>query len=313
MVATVVLSGCGEKPVAVVNGNRITEAEFIRRLKKPAGEQVLRTMIDRQLIEQEFEKLGLQVPPEEVAERLAELQAQFPTPEAVQQFLESQGMTLEEVQEELLFNAKLEMLVPKDVQVTEEGLKDFYKEYEERYQKPLRVTIREIVVSTKEEAENVLKEVEKPDADFAALATQYSLSVATRQYGGKRPETPIQQLYPQELRAAAGEVKVGGISEPIEADQQWYIIKVEERKAAEKADFEKVRPQVVREYKRGMAVPLDELLRRLREAASVSIVAPDLQELNELYQVPAELPPFGPEEQKPPEQPSAPAESEGGE
>lgn len=301
MAAAVMVSGCGQTPVAVVNGNRISEDEFISRLKKAGGEEILRRMIDRQLIEQEFARLGLLVPTEEATERLAELQTRFPTPEAFQQWLDSQGTTLKELQEELVFNMKLEMLATKDVKVTDEAVEAFYKQYRDRYDKPLRVTIREIRVSSKEEAQKVAKEAKGAEADFAALATQYSLSAVTRQYGGKRPETPIEQLYPRELRAAAQNLKIGEVSEPILADQEWYIIKVEERKAPEKASLEKVKEQVTEDYKRSQAEPLDQLMKRLREKAVVSIVAPELEKLNELYQAPEELPTFGPEEESPTE------------
>ncbi len=301
MILAVVVGGCGQKPVGVVNGERISEAEFMARLKKAAGEQILRTMVDRELVEQEFAASGLQVAEGETSKRLAELQGRFPTPEAFAEFLDSRGTTVEELEEELEFNMKLEMLASKDVAVSEKGIREFYEQYSDRYDKPLRVVIREIVLSSKEEAEKVAKEAKGAEADFAALATQYSLSPGTRQYGGKRPETPIGQLYPEELRWAAQDVKVGEVSEPINADEQWYVIKVEERKAAEKGTFEKVKEQVTEDYKRAQAEPVDQLVNRLRQKAVVSIVAPEFQGLNELYQAPEDIPAFGPEEESPTE------------
>ena len=54
-----ILAGCGEKPVVVVNGDRITENEFVGKLKETTGEQILQQMIDRQIIDDAFEKAGL--------------------------------------------------------------------------------------------------------------------------------------------------------------------------------------------------------------------------------------------------------------
>jgi len=297
VILAVAVGGCGEKPIAVVNGERINESEFISKLKKTQGKRLLQAMIDRALVNQEFEKLGLSVPAQEIEERIAELEGRFPTPEAFQEFLSSQRMTLKELRDELLFGAKLELLATRDVKVTEEGLKDFFSQYHQRYDKPLRVTIREIVVSSKADAEKVLKELKKPDVDFGAMAKQYSVSPATRAQGGKRPETPVSMLYPRELQGPSQNLEVGEISAPIAADQQWYIIKVEERKAAEKATLEKVKEDVTRDYKRSQGEPVDQLVTRLREKAVVSVVDPDLQELNELYQAEAKLPTFGPEEE----------------
>lgn len=294
-----VIIGCGEKPVAVVNGQRITEAEFIARLKETAGPQVLNSMIARQLVEQAFADSDLEVSTEEVDRRLAESQRGFPTPEQFAQALESRGISMAELRQNIELGLKAEMLRSENVKVTEEALETFFKEYPELFDKPLRVVISEIVVSSKETAQEVAKELKRSDADFAALAIQYSLG-PTRERGGRRPETPMNYLIPQELREPAQTVKVGEVSGAIAADERWYIIKIEERKAPEPAVFEKIREQVVEHYKRSKWEPEEQLIRRLQETAVVSIVAPEFEHLNRLYQPAAELPEFGPQQPNPP-------------
>lgn len=55
-VLSTIVIGCSKQPVAVVDGEKITEKKFTERLKKTAGQQVLRTMIFKNLIEDAAEK-----------------------------------------------------------------------------------------------------------------------------------------------------------------------------------------------------------------------------------------------------------------
>ncbi len=287
-----VVVGCGERPVAVVNTHRVTETEFISRLKELSGKQVLADIIDRQIIEDAFVKAGLQISEEEVGVELQKMQDRFPTPEAFDQELARAGSTREDLQKNLEFSMKVEKLRTKDVEVTEEKLQQFYQEYRARYDKPLRVNIREIVTMSRKHAEDALAALREPGASFAAVIEQQSVA-PSRQYGGQRPLTPIDDLWPMELRNASKTAAVGDIVGPIETDQGWYIVEIEERKPAEKATFETAREQVVQEYKGARAPSPEALVMQLRQEALVKIVVPDFQELSQLYAGPQQLPEFG--------------------
>jgi len=294
-----VISGCDEKPVAVVNGGRITEKEFTGKLKDAAGQQVLQQMIDRQIIQDAFVKAGLKLSEEDIAGRIEEIQSRAPSPEVFQEYLTTRGITLEKLREDLELQMKVEMLATKDVQVTDEQLKKFYEQYKQRYDKPLRVKLREILTPGKQQAQQALEALNKEGASFAAVAQQFSVSPATRQYGGQRPATPIDQIFPMELRDVVSGAEEGEILGPLETQQGWYVLQVDERLPAEQATFESAKEQVTKEFKGSKAVPLDKLLKQLRQEAVVKIVAPEFSELASNYTGPQELPEFG-EQQSPP-------------
>jgi len=312
----IAIAGCGEKPVAMVNGDRITEKEFVDKLKETTGEQVLQQMIDRQIVEDAFQKAGLVLSEEDIAARIQEMQSRFPSPAAFEEYLAARGVTIEDLREDLELQLKVIMLATKDVVVTEEQLKQFYEENKDRYDKPLRVKISEIVTPGKPQAQQALEALNKEGASFAAVAQQFSVSPATRKYGGQRPVTPIDQLFPMELREAVSGAEEGEILGPIETQQGWYVLQIDKRLPAEKATLESARKQVTEEFKGSKAVPFDRLLKQLRQEAVVKIVAPEYSELASNYTGPQELPEFG--EERPPqvvtpkaEQPASPPAEQG--
>ncbi len=302
-------AGCQEKPVAIVNGGRITEKEFIVRMKETGGEGVLQEMIDRKIIEDAFVKAGLQLSAEEVTVELQKIQNRYPSPEVFNNELVARGLSLAELQDSIEYALKREKLATKDVQVTEEKLEAFYQQNKGRYDKPLRVKIKEIVAMGKQPAEEAVAALRKEGASFAAVANQYSVSVS-RESGGQLREMPISQVQPLELQEPAATAEVGSIVGPIETERGWYVIQIDDRKAAEKSTLESVREEVTREFKGSEALRFDKLLEQLRQQAVVKIVDPEYQEMNKVYIGPQDLPDFGDEARKPqaPAQPATPAE-----
>jgi len=296
---SMVISGCEEKSVAVINGGRIAEKEFVSKLKDVAGQQILQQMIDRQIIQDAFAKAGLQLSEEDMASRIQEMQSRAPSPEAFQEYLTSRGITLEALREDLELQMKVEMLATKDVQITDEQLKKFYEQHKQRYDKPLRVKLKEIVTPGKQQAQQAVEALGREGVSFADVAGQFSISPSTREYGGQRPVTPIGQIFPMELREAVSGAEEGKILGPIETEQGWYVLQVDERFPAEQATFESAKEQITEDFKGANAVPGNKLLEQLRQQAVVKIVAPEYSEMSKLYSGPQELPEFG-EEQSPP-------------
>ncbi len=312
----IVIAGCGEKPAAVVNGDRITEKEFVGKLKEATGKQILQQMIDRQIVEDAFQKAGLKLSEQDIAARIQEMQSRAPTPAAFEEYLAARGVTIEDLREDLELQMKVMMLATKDVVVTEEQLKQFYEEHKDRYDKPLRVKMSEIVTPGKPQAQQALEALNKEGASFAAVARQLSVSPATREYGGQLPLAAIGDIFPLELREAVSGAEEGEILGPIETQGGWYVLQIEQRLPAETATLESAKKQVTEEFKGSRAVPLDRLLRQLRQEAVVKIVVPEYSELASDYAGPQELPEFG-EERPPPvvtpktEQPAPPPAGQG--
>jgi len=293
LAALVLMGGCGQQPVAVVNGQKIAKAEFMNRLKKAAGPQVLTDLILRALVEDAFARSGLQLPEQEVQERLKEVQAEFPSPEAFNEWLTSRAITLDDLQKELAFQIKLERLRSKDVKYSEADLKKFFQENRKFFDKPERVVVSQIVVSSKQEADKIYQDLQKPGANFAAMARQYSIDAMFRQFGGRLPEMPTDRLMPPEVQAVVRGMQPGRISQPIKVGESYYIVKLEARKPAEKAVFEKVRNEVERQFRLRNAKPVEALLKELADQASVQVLDPELAEVQKQFLPKTKLPTFG--------------------
>ncbi len=293
-VAALFVAGCGQQPVAIVNGQKITRQEFIDRLKQVAGKQVLTDLIQRKLLEDAIAQAGITVSEKEVQEQLDEIRRRFPSPEAFQEALAARGYkSVDEYKKDIEFGLKLEKLLTKDVKYTEADLKKFFERNRELFDKPERVVFSQIVVSSKEEADKIYKELQKPGANFAALARLHSIDAMTREHGGRFPEMPIDNVMPPEVRAALRKMKVGEISKPIQVLGNWYIVKLEDRKPAEKAVFEKVKREVERAYKARLAKNPGDLLRELVNKAVVQVLDPDLADVQKQFMPKGKLPSFG--------------------
>ena len=164
--------GCTNSPVAIVNDVRITEAEFNKRMVSAVGAEILKDMIDRQLLQQAAEAAGVTVDETEFQQEVERAKQGFPSEEAFQQFLTSRGMVPEDWLGEVRMALVARELTLKDVTVTDEALKAFFAEHKDRYNLPVRVSISEIIVATKADADEVLAQLkENPDkvADLARV------------------------------------------------------------------------------------------------------------------------------------------------
>lgn len=329
LLATVVLLGivgCGKQPVAIVNGAKITRQEFMDRLEQAAGEQVMQDLIVRRLLEDGFAQSGLTLTPEEVNAEIEKLKKQAPSDAEWQSFLQQQGLDEAKLAQEVSFRMKLMKLSQKGLNPTEQDLKKEFERYREDFDRPATVLLSEIVVSSKAEADKVRAELKSPNANFQALARQYSISAMTRERGGRRGEEPVERVMPEALRPVVARLSPGEISSPVKVDDNWYIIRVEEKKAAQKADYAKVKDMVRQHYMDTHGKPPQDILAELRKTAKVSILDQRYQRLGEAFNPPQQLPTFGSGEKKvggetpgtgapaqqPPAQPAAPTEGHEG-
>jgi len=213
-VAVIVFAlGCSNSPVAIVNNVRISETEFNKRMIAAVGRDVLKDMIDRELLRQAAEEAQIEVDQTEFDTEVERAKGSFPTEEKFVQFLSSRSMTVEDWEEEVRMALVARELTVQDIAITEEALKAFFEQYKDRYTLPVRVTFSEIVVDTKENADEVLAELKKDPAKFADLARVYSLSPVTKSRGGKSPEDmPVDRIQIEDVRQAVVSLPIASMT-----------------------------------------------------------------------------------------------------
>jgi peptidyl-prolyl cis-trans isomerase C len=144
-------------------------------------------------------------------------------------------------------------VTPKSV-VTPEQVSDFYTKNPDQFKQPERVRASHILImvpkgaeaSVKEQARtkaaDILKDV-KAGKDFAALATQHSQDPGSAKNGGDLGFfAPGQMVGP--FNDVAFKLAPGTVSELVETDFGFHIIKVAEKQAGRTIPLDEVRPQL---------------------------------------------------------------------
>ena len=97
--------------VAMVNGIPVTRFELNQTLYKQGGQQVLDDIVTRRLIAHELAKKRVVVTDNEINRKIDEVKAQLGTEEQFNQALTMQGLTVDQVKEQIKLQLGLEKLV----------------------------------------------------------------------------------------------------------------------------------------------------------------------------------------------------------
>lgn len=140
---------------AFVNYRPITRYALDRALEKQAGKQVLESEITRVLIEQEAAKQKIVVPDSDIDEKIKQIEAQLEAQGAnLDNLLQSQGQTRDDVRKQIKVQLAVEKIIGKDLNVTDQELKDYYDKNKSYFAKgatfdSLKDQIKSEVINTK--------------------------------------------------------------------------------------------------------------------------------------------------------------------
>lgn len=260
--------------IAVVNGDAIEKAEFEQAIKAveqraggpiPADQRdavyrgVLDDMVAYRLLRQEAQERKVAVADAEVGERLKALQQQFGTEAAFEQALKAQQTTLEKVRDDartdLAVAKLLEDEVTRQVAVAPAEISAFYERNPERFKQPEAVRASHILVivpsgtdakgraALRARAEEAHKAA-RAGQDFAKLAARYSQD-ASAQQGGDLGFFPRGRMVPA-FEQAAFALQPGEVSDLVETEFGFHVIKVTERREARTVPFAEATGQIER-------------------------------------------------------------------
>jgi peptidyl-prolyl cis-trans isomerase C len=154
--------------------------------------------------------------------------------------------------------------------VTDADAKQIYDEKISKMKPEQEVHARHILVETKEEAEEVIKRL-KNGEDFAKVADEKSKD--TNAKGGDLGFfTRGQMLKPFEDAAFA--LEPGQISEPVQTQFGWHVIKVEEKRDQPLPSYAEVKEAIMGQLIQQKA---QQVVTNLRDSATIDIVDPELK------------------------------------
>ena len=248
-----------ERIVAVVNDDIITLSElksislpYLGRMKskfsvtytdeeiRGTERQILNQMIDEKLINQEAERLKIEITEKEVALASQEVRDRSQlTEKQFEQALAEDGMTMESYQKQLRDEMKKMRLIDQEVKakvhVTKKEIDEYYKAHKDDYNAPPEARLQQILLlipvdATSQEVEQIRERAEqihaaiKQGEDFNAMVKNYSQD-ATAATGGDMGVFRQGELF-SALDDAAFTLMVGEVSSVIQTPKGFHIIRV---------------------------------------------------------------------------------------
>ncbi|HMC12494.1 MAG TPA: peptidylprolyl isomerase, partial [Pirellulaceae bacterium] len=211
--------------MAVVNGEQITRQELGRECIRRYGEEVLESMVNRQLIADACAQKGIQVTDADVSTEIDKVAGRFGL--ARDRWLnllrEERGFSEEQYRREVLWPMlALRQLVASEIEVTDADIK---KAFESEF--GAKVRARLIAVDTPQKADQVRAQALADPNAFGELSKKNTVEPGVAAAYGVIP--PIRRhLGDPSLEKVAFSLKPGQISEVVHVANMFYILKCEE-------------------------------------------------------------------------------------
>lgn len=263
--------------VAKVNGQDVTRAaldeeigallgqmnagqippEALDQMKPRLEEQALNQLALKQQLAQYAEKNGIEIAEASVEQQLGAIKSRFPTPEALEQALSEQGLTVEglrkEMKKELLLDTAVNHFIGGLPAPSAEEIETYYKGHLEEFTADESVAASHILIGfeptdTPEAKEKKLqttkdlKEEIAGGADFAALAKEHSSCPSSAQ-GGSLGSFGRGQMVPS-FEEAAFTLKPGETSDVVETQFGYHLIQVSEHKEGAVQTLAEAKPEI---------------------------------------------------------------------
>jgi peptidyl-prolyl cis-trans isomerase C len=250
------------KTVARVNGKDITLAELSQAkrlilankpglqipplLQKEFDMQALNQLISSELLFQASQKLEIKDLDKQAEAKLAEIKKRFPDAQDYARELQKIGVDekglLESTRRDLAIAYFINTKIAPDIKVSEEEIKKFYEQNPDKFRQEETVRASHILIgidnksgieakrAARQKADKLHKELVN-GADFATLAKENSTCPSSTQ-GGDLGYFGKGRMVPQ-FEQAAFALQPGGLSDVVETQFGYHIIKLTDRKKAE--------------------------------------------------------------------------------
>ena len=199
-----------------------------------AKEQVLEQMIKEKVQLNKAEELNILVAQEEIDAEYEKFKKLFNTEEKFIEYLAEAKMDIDYFKESIwkgLIINKLKDNLTIAIEVSDEELEAYYATHMDMF---FRVKASHILLETEEEAKEILVRVHEGE-DFNTLAKEYSIDPSVKENGGDLGYFRHGNMV-EPFEEAAFSLKPGEISDIVESQYGFHIIKVEDRKIDELDD-----------------------------------------------------------------------------
>ncbi len=268
-------------PVVKVNGTVLTQADLVREeysifpyarqhggLPKEMEPQIrtgaMKMIIFEELVYQEAERRKMTVPPVKLQKAEAAFRKQFDTPDEFktllnQEFHGSQQLLRKKIERSLLIEALLKTEIDSKSAPSPVDVRAYYDKNPARFQYPESFTFQTISVlppdkatpdqlkEGRKRADDALRQAKatKTAEEFGLLAEKISDDDYRVMMGQHKPVNR-DQLAPQVVKALLA-MKPGDVSDLIQIEQAYTVVRLGEHRLAGKAKFQDVKAQIAKE------------------------------------------------------------------
>jgi len=186
----------------------------------------LALLVEQAELEQEAPRLGVRVDPAQVDVRLRELKDQSfgGSEQRYRERLRAAGMTDAQVRAALraqLLGEEVRQAVTAEVTVSTESVQHYYESHLSAYSRPATRLVRHILMKSAALARTLSARL-MGGADFAVLASRFSIDTRTRAQGGRL--TLVQGLTAPGLDRVAFSLRTAAVSRPFHTRFGWELI-----------------------------------------------------------------------------------------
>ena len=279
-----------DRIVAIVNDDIITLSDFNKYIVSlPVQtveinkDQALNDLVEQMILTQEAAKLGITVTDAEIDRSIENVKGRLDmSDEQMNEMLTKQNLTTEQFRNQwrlqILSGKLVSTLVKGRIAVTDEEIKDLYKQYYGEIENADEVEIAHILISfdASEEQQalqkaNKVAELAKSGSNFSKLVSEYSDDTFSKDKEGVLGYFKKGELV-SELEDVVSVTEVGKTSGPVKTISGFHIIKVLDRKTLDESSVDQYREQLRQEiYKQKVTEELEKYIDGIRENAYIEI------------------------------------------
>jgi foldase protein PrsA len=233
-----------KKTPAPQGQSKPTDSQLKKQCKQEYDQlkgEVMQFLIQAEWVQQEADQQGIEVSQKAVSKSFADQKKQaFPSDKAYKQFLETSGMS----EEDILFRVKLDQLQQKlTAKVTEDSKKvsdsdiqEYYDKNQKRFAQPERRDLLVVLTKSEAKAKQAKKALENGDP-WKQVVNKYSIDEASKAQGGRLPAVAKGQQE-KALDEAVFASKKGKVEGPVKTQFGWYVFEVEKVTPASQQSLE---------------------------------------------------------------------------
>lgn len=226
---------------AMVNGEKILKTEVSQRIWINHFEKTINTMIDETLLLQEAKNLKIKVSKKEIDKRLKEVKAAYTNKKDFEAIMANMK---KEVRKKIEYELRIKKTIikAKKISFTNKNVKKVFTENKKNFDKPEEIRLRQIFVNSEKDAQDAHLALEA-GADFAKLSSLKSTQENLKKNGGDLGYVSKSMLV-KEISEAISLLKKGQYTKPIKIADGYTLLKLEDIKKPEAANFNKIKAQL---------------------------------------------------------------------